>query len=79
MRTSVQINDNYEISAGFNGPKILTKESNVTSNRTVVGFQIKIFYNENEYDIVAYKKNEIKEFTYTLALLKSKIEELKAK
>lgn len=77
MRTRVQINDNYEISAGLNAPKILTKDSNVTSNRTVVGFQITIYYNANDYDVVTYKKNEIKEFTYTLSMLKSKIEELK--
>jgi hypothetical protein len=79
MRTRVQINDNHEISAGLNQPKVLTKDSTVTSNRTVVGFQITIYYNENDYDVVVYKKNEIKEFTYTLSMLKSKIEELKLK
>lgn len=77
MRTRVQISDNHEITTGFNQGKVLTKISSVTSNRTVVGFQITIYYNENDYDVVTYKKNEIKEFTYTLSMLKSKIEKLK--
>lgn len=73
----VQFLENNKIVVGLGEPKQLTKDTSVTSNRTVVGLQITIRYNEKDYDIVAYKKNELKEFTQTLAELKTKIEDLK--
>mgnify|MGYP001627235495 CR=1 FL=1 len=76
MKLRVHIDDNNNVTTGINPPKKLTANTTVTSNRTVVGFQITINYSETDYDILAYKKNEIKEYTFTLSMLRSKIEEL---
>ncbi|RYD76151.1 MAG: hypothetical protein EOP53_15240 [Sphingobacteriales bacterium] len=69
----IQFLENNKISIGGKAAKQLTKYSTITSNRTVVGFQITIRYNDDDFDILTYKKSELKTYTETLTALRNKI------